>query len=792
MDSKNTEFDPYLSSYGDYDLINKSISSVKDLDAAAAEFFMSPKQNTMASPANTSLLFHNADAMQKSPIAERNNGLGLSLANPLGFKTAMETTDYTMGQMPDMLDISQFTMVPPSAFGVSEDLSQMTVTPATLAKYSKMLNMNNVPHQPNLAATSASPHRSSHSPARPPQSPTKVVKTSPFKHRRGRHGGSLNNIDATTLISTDIHLPPSTPSSHNQGIASPSQAIGGVYVPSSPIASPYHTGADTSGLASVTASPQHRPVQRGHKSRLSTSVLLMPLENGEEPEADQLRQRLTLHSQELDQQELYNTSPKPGFSPTLDHFDDTPEAASVPQFLSVVTPNPGSLEMFANGAHATDMLHPVMAPPVSPTKPHKSPSSQNYLLGQGPQLYHPVLGGVPPQMALITPQQQLMLQQQHQQQQLSPEHFQQIYALEQAAALGGHSQVFQVLNGAIVAAGHPGDGSEAIAWQPVVTAPLNHSSEEIIKTQQIPIVHPSNRKSCLPPGKVDSYLSGPNEEGQFICLFPNCGKFFKRRYNVRSHIQTHLCDRPYLCEICQATFVRPHDLRRHEKCHQDEKPFKCPCSKTFTRHDALQRHRSRMICVGGIEIPGKPKKPPGKRGRPRKNPDPNTGSAASKQDEDQDQDEMSSTPDSSADATPMGLSDIAFDEEDGDENEHLESDFGSYVNSTSGNAGNSNTELLSLDPSATMKKDQNKALPLKGSKNGLDADSESDQFSPYTASPEAIVDPSLLQHSEPQGRKGKGADNGVGSVGTFASGSAADGEMDDSNVIVDPMFWNEY
>lgn len=163
----------------------------------------------------------------------------------------------------------------------------------------------------------------------------------------------------------------------------------------------------------------------------------------------------------------------------------------------------------------------------------------------------------------------------------------------------------------------------SIAWQPVITAPKNDKSQEIIKSQQAS--NKSNRKSCLPPGKVDSYMAGPNYDGMFECLYPNCNKLFRRRYNVRSHIQTHLCDRPYSCDSCGASFVRPHDLRRHEKCHQDDRPFTCPCGKSFTRHDALQRHRIRMICSGGIEIPGRPKRIPAKRGRPRKNPLPNSG-----------------------------------------------------------------------------------------------------------------------------------------------------------------------
>ncbi|ODQ65388.1 hypothetical protein NADFUDRAFT_25384, partial [Nadsonia fulvescens var. elongata DSM 6958] len=109
----------------------------------------------------------------------------------------------------------------------------------------------------------------------------------------------------------------------------------------------------------------------------------------------------------------------------------------------------------------------------------------------------------------------------------------------------------------------------------------------------------------LMPGKLDSYMTGPTPEGKFICLFPDCGKEFGRKYNIRSHIQTHLSDRPYKCEVCESRFVRQHDLKRHMKIHVEAKPYECPCGKTFARQDALTRHRARVICVGGFETSGK-------------------------------------------------------------------------------------------------------------------------------------------------------------------------------------------
>lgn len=134
-------------------------------------------------------------------------------------------------------------------------------------------------------------------------------------------------------------------------------------------------------------------------------------------------------------------------------------------------------------------------------------------------------------------------------------------------------------------------------WEPVMVVNTEPSSEQIIREQQQN--SKQHRKSCLPPGTVDEYVEGPNEQGLYYCKYPYCYRLFRRRYNLRSHIQTHLCDRPYKCHHCEANFVRPHDLRRHERCHSTLRPFKCACGKGFTRQDALQRHRQRQICLGG-------------------------------------------------------------------------------------------------------------------------------------------------------------------------------------------------
>jgi len=116
--------------------------------------------------------------------------------------------------------------------------------------------------------------------------------------------------------------------------------------------------------------------------------------------------------------------------------------------------------------------------------------------------------------------------------------------------------------------------------------------------------------------EVQSYISDHDmNSGKWTCLYPECGKQFGRKENIRSHVQTHLGDRQYKCLHCEKRFVRQHDLKRHAKIHSGVKPYPCRCGNSFARHDALTRHRQRGICDGGFE--GVVKKVV-KRGRPRK------------------------------------------------------------------------------------------------------------------------------------------------------------------------------
>ncbi|KAK6203001.1 uncharacterized protein RJT21DRAFT_103900 [Scheffersomyces amazonensis] len=143
--------------------------------------------------------------------------------------------------------------------------------------------------------------------------------------------------------------------------------------------------------------------------------------------------------------------------------------------------------------------------------------------------------------------------------------------------------------------------TSTLEWSPIISPGASVSSLDLKK--QIQQSSPRKRikkTSLLPPGELDQYWIGPDENKVFTCTYKNCGKKFTRRYNVRSHIQTHLSDRPFSCSYCPKRFVRQHDLNRHVKGHLEARHCQCPCGKEFARLDALKKHRERNICVGGI------------------------------------------------------------------------------------------------------------------------------------------------------------------------------------------------
>ncbi|XP_014790730.1 zinc finger protein ZFP2 [Octopus bimaculoides] len=71
-----------------------------------------------------------------------------------------------------------------------------------------------------------------------------------------------------------------------------------------------------------------------------------------------------------------------------------------------------------------------------------------------------------------------------------------------------------------------------------------------------------------------------------------CSKCFSRHENLERHKSTHLNEKLYSCDICQKSFSRRSYLRVHHRIHTGEKPFVCDrCGFAFSRKDHLLKHK---------------------------------------------------------------------------------------------------------------------------------------------------------------------------------------------------------
>lgn len=79
-------------------------------------------------------------------------------------------------------------------------------------------------------------------------------------------------------------------------------------------------------------------------------------------------------------------------------------------------------------------------------------------------------------------------------------------------------------------------------------------------------------------------------EKLFMC--DTCGKRFNLFINLNAHIRRHEVGiRPFVCEICKASFMDRTRLKLHMRSHTGEKPFACTvCEKKFADRYYLKVH----------------------------------------------------------------------------------------------------------------------------------------------------------------------------------------------------------
>ena len=79
-------------------------------------------------------------------------------------------------------------------------------------------------------------------------------------------------------------------------------------------------------------------------------------------------------------------------------------------------------------------------------------------------------------------------------------------------------------------------------------------------------------------------------ERPYACA--QCGKAFRGRSNLASHLRTHTGERPYTCQVCARAFPQRSGLRQHARIHTGEKPYGCrECGRAFRQRAALLGHQ---------------------------------------------------------------------------------------------------------------------------------------------------------------------------------------------------------
>lgn len=93
---------------------------------------------------------------------------------------------------------------------------------------------------------------------------------------------------------------------------------------------------------------------------------------------------------------------------------------------------------------------------------------------------------------------------------------------------------------------------------------------------------------CSTANKIEKTIC--NVSKPFLCNL--CSASFSRHHHLRRHERSHLNTRPYRCTLCTSSFNDSWHLKRHQYTHTNEKPYQCSlCTSAFKDSWHLKRHQ---------------------------------------------------------------------------------------------------------------------------------------------------------------------------------------------------------
>ena len=101
---------------------------------------------------------------------------------------------------------------------------------------------------------------------------------------------------------------------------------------------------------------------------------------------------------------------------------------------------------------------------------------------------------------------------------------------------------------------------------------------------------------CFFKSELESHKIVHREGPSFQCMYPKCGRWFKRKVELSLHVETHK-KTWYDCKKCDFSTKLLKYLKEHKKSHlkkNEELPYACDiCGERFMWHSGVKRHKEK-------------------------------------------------------------------------------------------------------------------------------------------------------------------------------------------------------